>query len=56
MKEKILKAIKERYGDVSTLKMAMWECTDTVICNLEDDIDYELEGDDLLIKIHEIVK
>ena len=47
-RDKILKAIMERYGSISTLKMAMYECTDTVLVNLEDDLEYEVSESKIL--------
>lgn len=35
----IFKAIDDRYGDLSTLKMAMYEDEDTVFMNLSIDLD-----------------
>lgn len=57
MKEKpeILKAIMERYGSLSTLKMCMYEDTDTVLVNLEDDLNNEYSEDEILTYIHKIL-
>jgi hypothetical protein len=45
---KVLKAVMERYGSLSTLKMAMWEDEDVVEVNLEDDLNYEIDGNEIL--------
>jgi len=50
----ILKAIMERYGSLSTLKLAMYEDEDTVLVNLHDDLNYELEEQEILDYIHKI--
>ena len=57
MKEKpeMLEAIMERYGSVSTLKMCMYEDTDTVLVNLEDDLNNEYSEDEILTYIHKIL-
>jgi len=52
----VIKAIKERYGDLPTLKMAMWECEDTVLMNLNDDLEVELDERDLLVIIHNLLR
>ena len=41
----MLKAIMERYGSLSTLKQALYEDTDTVLVNLCDDVNDEVEED-----------
>lgn len=46
MREKLVKAIDERYGSIENLIDAMRECQDTVYVNLAHDIDegiYEVE-------------
>ena len=45
----ILKAIMERYGSLSTLKMAMYEDTDTVLVNLADDMNDEISEEEILL-------
>lgn len=47
----MLKAIMERYGSLSTLKMAMYEDTDTVLVNLCDDTNDEITEDEFLLYI-----
>ena len=51
----ILKAIMERYGSLSTLKMAMYEDTDTVLVNLADDMNDEISEEEILKYIHKIL-
>ena len=51
----ILKAIMERYGSLSTLKVAMYEDTDTVLLNLADDINDEISEEEILKYIHKIL-
>ena len=52
---RILKAIMERYGSLSTLKIAMYEDTDTVLVNLADDLNDELYEDEILKYIHRVL-
>jgi hypothetical protein len=51
----ILKAIMERYGSLSTLKVAMYEDTDTVLVNLADDMNDEISEEEILKYIHKIL-
>lgn len=51
----MLKAIMERYGSLSTLKMAMYEDTDTVLVNLCDDTNDEITEEEFLLYIHKII-
>jgi hypothetical protein len=51
----MLKAIMERYGSLSTLKLAMYEDTDTVLVNLADDIDDKFSEEEILLYIHKIL-
>ena len=51
----VLKAIMERYGSLSTLKVAMYEDTDTVLVNLMDDIDDQYSEDEILLYIRKIL-
>ncbi len=52
---RILKAIMERYGSLSTLKLAMWEDEDVVLVNLADDLNDELYEDEILKYIHKVL-
>lgn len=51
----MLKAIMERYGSLSTLKMAMYEDTDTVLVNLCDDTNDEITEDEFLLYIRKTI-
>jgi hypothetical protein len=51
----VLKAIMERYGSLSTLKLAMYEDTDTVLVNLMDDVNDEFDEEQILLYIHKIL-
>ena len=51
----MLKAIMERYGGLSTLKQAMYECTDTVLVNLCDDVNDTITEDEFLLYIRKIL-
>jgi hypothetical protein len=51
----MLKAIMERYGGLSTLRQAMYECTDTVLVNLCDDVNDEVTEDEFLLYIRKIL-
>jgi hypothetical protein len=44
----ILRSIMERYGSLTTLKQALYEDTDTVLVNLCDDVNDEIEEDEFL--------
>jgi hypothetical protein len=57
---RILEAIMSRYGSLSTLKVAMWDDTDTVLVNLDDDLNSgdgsdEIFEEEVLIYIHKIL-
>jgi hypothetical protein len=54
-KTTMLKAVMERYGSLSTLKQALYEDIDTVLVDLCDDVDYEIEEEDFLIYFREIL-
>ena len=51
----MLKAVMERYGSLSTLKQALYEDTDTVLVNLCDDVNDEVEEEDFLTYFREIL-
>jgi len=51
----VLKAIMERYGDLSTLRVALYEDTDTVLMNLSVDIDDQFSEDEILLYIRKIL-
>lgn len=51
----MLNAIMKRYGGLSTLKQAMYECTDTVLLNLCDDVNDTITEDEFLLYIRKIL-
>lgn len=53
---RVLKAVMERYGSLSTLKLAMWEDEDTVLVNLADDLNDELEEEEILTIIKNLLR
>jgi hypothetical protein len=56
MRDKILKAVMERYNGLSTLKLAMWEDEDTVLVNLCDDLNDEFTEDQVLTTIKDLLR
>ena len=52
---RILKAIMERYGSLSTLRVALYEDTDTVLVNLADDLNDDLWEDEIWKYIHKVL-
>jgi hypothetical protein len=52
--KKIMDAIKERYGDMDTLRLAMSECEDTVLVNLA--YDTSIEEDIILTTILKLLR
>jgi hypothetical protein len=52
---KILNAIMQRYGSLSTLKSAMWEDEDCVLINLSTDLDDEYTEEEILDYIYKIL-
>lgn len=55
MKNKILKAVMNRYGSLPTLKLCMWEDEDVVVMNLLDDLDYKYSEDEILNAIKNLL-
>lgn len=53
--DRVLKAVMERYCGLTTLKLAIWEDEDTVLVNLADDLNYELEEEEILIIIRKLL-
>lgn len=51
----MLNAIMKRYGGLSTLKQAMYECSDTVLVNLCDDVNDTITEDEFLLYIRKIL-
>lgn len=56
MREKILKAVMERYNGLSTLKLAIWEDEDVVLVNLADDLNNEFTEDQILTTIKDLLR
>ncbi len=56
MRDKILKAVMERYGSLSTLKLAMWEDEDVVLVNISDDLNDEIEENEILTIIKDLLR
>lgn len=52
---RILEAIMNRYGSLSTLKVAMWDDEDTVLVNLAIDMNDEILEEEILKYIHKIL-
>jgi hypothetical protein len=58
---RILEAIMSRYRSLSTLKVAMWDDEDTVLVNLDDDLNSgdgsseEIFEEEVLNYIHKIL-
>lgn len=48
MKSEVLKAIMERYVNLTNLYEAMRECEDTVLVNLASDVDDKYSEDEIL--------
>lgn len=56
MRDKILKAVMERYNGLSTLKLAMWEDEDTVVVNLTYDLNDEFTEEEILTTIKDLLR
>ena len=56
MRDKVLKAIMERYAGLVNLKGAMWEDEDAVLVNLCDDLNDEFSEYEVLDEIMDIFK
>jgi hypothetical protein len=54
MKEKVIKAVKERYVSIPSLKVSMYEDMDTVLMNLSIDLDHEVSEEEILITINNL--
>lgn len=53
--DKVLKAVMERYGSLTELQEGMREDIDTVLVNLNDDLNDELSDNELLSIIHTLL-
>ena len=56
MRDKILKAVMQRYGSLATLKLAIWGDEDTVLVNLADDLNDEFYEDQILTTIKDLLR
>lgn len=56
MRDKIRKAVIERYGSLSALKIAIWEDEDTVLVNLCDDLNDEFTEEQILTTIKDLLR
>ena len=56
MRDRVLKAIMERYAGLVNLKSAMWEDEDTVLVNLCDDLNDEFTETEVLLVIVDLFK
>lgn len=56
MRNKVLKAVMQRYGGLATLKLAMWEDEDVVLVNLADDLDDEFSEEEILTTIKYLLR
>lgn len=56
MRDKVFKAVMERYNGLATLKLCLWEDEDTVLVNLSDDLNYEIEENELLLILKDLLK
>jgi hypothetical protein len=48
--------VTKRYGSLAILKLAIWEDEDTVLVNLADDLNYDIEENDLLTIIKDLLR
>jgi hypothetical protein len=56
MRDKVLRAVMQRYGSLATLKLAMWEDEDVVLVNLADDLNDEFHEDQILTIIKDLLR
>lgn len=54
MKEKVIKAVKERYLSIPTLRLSMYQDIDTVLMNLSIDLDHEVSEEEILTVIRSL--
>lgn len=54
IEKKVIKAVKERYVNIPTLKVSMYQDIDTVLMNLSIDLDYEISKEEILITINNL--
>lgn len=51
---KIIDAVKDRYGDMHTLRLGMFECEDSVMLNIAQDTN--IEEDTVLTTLKNLLK
>lgn len=56
MRDKVLRAVMQRYGGLATLELAMWEDEDVVLVNLAYDLNYDIKENDLLTIIKDLLR
>lgn len=56
MRDKVLRAVMQRYGSLATLKLAMWEDEDVVLVNIADDLNDEFHEDQILTIIKDLLR
>lgn len=54
--DRVRVAVMQRYGSLATLKLAMWEDDDTVIVNIADDLNDEIEENEILTIIKDLLR
>lgn len=54
IEKKIIKAVKERYLSMPTLRLSMYQDIDTVLMNLSIDLDHEVSEEEILITINNL--
>ena len=55
-KDKVFMSLIHRYGELSNLKLAMYECEDTVLVNIADDLEHEIEEEEILTIIKDLLR
>lgn len=56
IEDKVFKAVMERYSGLATLKLCLWEDEDTVLVNLSDDLNYEIEESEILLILKDLLR
>lgn len=54
--DRVRVAVMQRYSSLATLKLAMWEDDDTVIVNIADDLNDEIEENEILTIIKDLLR
>ena len=55
-KDKVFRCVVWRYGGLSNLKLAMYECEDTVLVNIADDLEYDVAEEEILTIIKDLLR